>query len=270
LICYVLLIRKKSGAHSNCPFKGIPIIVRIYCEQLCVYIRSAHCHTLPWALPHTATHCLTRPCALPHTASHYHILPHSRTLPHCHTRTAALPHTAENCRTAAHCRTPSHTAHTLPCTLPHTTAHYCTLPHALPHTAALPHAHSLPYYCEGYGRASAWALPGFGQRLSEPFTCYLIMSDAPLTDGKRRRMCSSWDSLHACASVSPLGEGPRREKRELKETSCETRHPFLYWRKPRCTAAGNACVFGTRTGYRGRVYCTSLLRTGLLSYVSRN
>ena len=31
----------------------------------------------------------------------------------------------------------------------------------------------------------------------------------------------------------------------------------------------NACVFGTRTGYRGRVYCAGLLRTGLLSYVSR-
>jgi hypothetical protein len=64
-------------------------------------------------------------------------------------------------------------------------------------------------------------------------------------------MCSSWDSLHACASESLL------EKMYIKETVLDK-------------VPENACVFGTRTGYRGRVYCTGLLRTGLLSsYVSR-
>jgi hypothetical protein len=75
-------------------------------------MRRAHCHTLPCALPHTATHgrahCRTQPHTLPHTAA----LPGTATLPHTHCCTAAhcrtLSHTAAHCRTLPHCQAAAH------------------------------------------------------------------------------------------------------------------------------------------------------------------
>jgi hypothetical protein len=50
----------------------------------------------------------------------------------------------------------------------------------------------------------------------------------------------------------------------------ETRFRFLYGGNSVGKLPGNACgALETRTGYRALVYCTGLLRTGLLSYVSR-
>jgi hypothetical protein len=93
---------------------------------MCIIIRRVYYHTLPRALPHTATHCCTLPRALPHTA----VLPHTHNrtsahyLPHCRTDTAALPHVAALPHTAAL----PHSA-TLPCALScttvHTAAHCC-------------------------------------------------------------------------------------------------------------------------------------------------
>jgi hypothetical protein len=55
-------------------------------------------------------------------------------------------------------------------------------------------------------------------------------------------MCSSWDSLHVCASVSPVEKrGQKRLKRVLKDFAVK----------------------------RGTPFCTGQLRTGFLSYVYR-
>ena len=84
--------------------------------------------------------------------------------------------------------------------------------------------------------------------------------------GSARGMCSNWDSLHVCVSVSLL-EKMSKETRELPG-----RRRGLVKRGPPFCTGGNrvahppetrACS-ELRTGYRGRVYCT-----GLLSYVSR-
>jgi hypothetical protein len=107
----------------------------IHCGQLCAYyyVERIDCHTLPSALPHTATHCHTLPLTLPHTAfvlPNTVALPNSPTLsrasagtlpsapPHIITRIlpCALPQTAS--RTAAHCRALPH-CRTLPLSLPH-------------------------------------------------------------------------------------------------------------------------------------------------------
>jgi hypothetical protein len=71
--------------------------------------------------------------------------------------------------------------------------------------------------------------PGLGKKAK--LTVYMLLDNvgrSPIrTDGKRRGMCSSWDSLHACASVSLMEkmskETGREIRRELKERSCETR-----------------------------------------------
>ena len=125
-------------------YKGYSNIKYTFWATLCIYLRKAHCHhTMPCALPHTATHCRTKPHALPHTAALLHTtaLPHTRALPHSRT----LPHysTLPQCRTAWHCRAHFHTLpsalpHTVVCTATHCHAHCHILPRALPHIAAQP------------------------------------------------------------------------------------------------------------------------------------
>ena len=79
-------------------------------------------------------------------------------------------------------------------------------------------------------------------------------------------MCFSWDSLHAGTSVSLVKKRRGEEKRrELVKRGT----PFCTGGNRVAKPPENACVLETRTGYRGSVYCTGLLRTGLLSYVSR-
>ena len=117
-------------------YKGYSNIKYIlWATYLCICLRRAHCHhTMPRALPHTATHCRTEPRALPHTAAllyttalpHTRALPHSRTLPHCSTldcHTVAQPDTAAR-------------------TFIHYQAHCHTLPYALSHTATRTATHS--------------------------------------------------------------------------------------------------------------------------------
>jgi hypothetical protein len=113
---------------AQCAQKCAAVYVVVwYCEQLCVYIRGAHCHTLLWVLPHIVTHYRTQPRTLPHTDAvlpRIAVLPYTRcrTLPHCHT----LPHTTVHRRTPPHCRT-------LMSALPYT--YYQEHCPALPHTA---------------------------------------------------------------------------------------------------------------------------------------
>ena len=44
--------------------------------------------------------------------------------------------------------------------------------------------------------------------------------------GSARGTCSMWDSLHACASVSPV---EKRSKESPEKICRETRYPLLYW-----------------------------------------
>ena len=81
-------------------------------------------------------------------------------------------------------------------------------------------------------------------------------------------MCSSWDSLHACASVSLV----KKMSKETEEEEEEARRGLLKRGTPFCTGGNRV---GKGAGKRCQCwklsyvfYCTGLC-TGLLSYVSR-